>query len=82
MRIRLLAFATASTALGGGDHLVELAAGATLADLVAQLTAAYPALAPLWPRMAVAVAGELVRDTATPLADGVEVALLPPVSGG
>lgn len=82
MKIRLLAFATAATALGGGEHAVELDAGATVADLAARLTATHPALVPLWPRLAIAVGGQLARDPATPLAEGVEVALLPPVSGG
>lgn len=82
MRVRVLAFATAATALGGTEHSLELDAGATVADLAARLLAAHPALVPLWPRLAIAVAGQLARDPATPLTEGTEVALLPPVSGG
>lgn len=81
MRVRLLAFATASDALGTSQTGFELPDGATVADLRAALVRAHPAMAPLWPRLAVAVDGAIVGDQ-TPLRDGAEVALLPPVSGG
>ena len=60
---------------------MELPAGSRVADLRRRLDADHPALGPLWPRLAVAVDGRLGGDDA-PLADGCEVALLPPVSGG
>lgn len=53
----------------------------TLADLKALLIERHPELATLWPRLATAVDGELAQEDG-PLRDGVEVALLPPVSGG
>jgi MoaE-MoaD fusion protein len=81
MRVRLLAFASASDALGTGELELELPEPATVADLRAWLDARYPALAPLWPRLAVAVNGSIARSD-DPLGDGAEVALLPPVSGG
>lgn len=81
MRIRLLAFASAADALGSGGLDLELPEGSRVADLRERLTVGYPGLAPLWPRLAVAVDGELAGAEA-PLADGAEVALLPPVSGG
>jgi molybdopterin synthase catalytic subunit len=81
MRIRLVAFATAADALGTGERELTLAPGSTVADLRRTLEAEYPALAPIWPRLAVAVDGELAA-AGTALADGAEVALLPPVSGG
>ncbi len=81
MRIRVVAFATAAQALGAGSRERELPAGATLGELVADLARAHPALAPLLPRLALAVDGELARPD-RPLDDGCEVALLPPVSGG
>jgi molybdopterin synthase catalytic subunit len=80
MRIRLLAFASAADALGPESWL-ELPAAATVADLKVRLAGEHPAFAALWPRLAVAVDGELAGD-GTPLRDGAEVALLPPVSGG
>jgi MoaE-MoaD fusion protein len=81
MRVRLLAFASASDALGTGELELELPEPARVADLRAWLDARYPALAPLWPRLAVAVNGSIARSD-DPLSEGAEVALLPPVSGG
>jgi molybdopterin synthase catalytic subunit len=81
MRVRLLAFASASDALGRGSLEIELVEGSRLADLRAHLTGLYPALEALWPRLAVAVDGELAGGEAA-LAEDCEVALLPPVSGG
>lgn len=81
MRLRLLAFATAGDALGASETSLELPDGSTVGDLRAALGRSHPAMAPLWPRLAVAVDGALVGDDA-PLRDGAEVALLPPVSGG
>jgi len=81
VRIRLLAFASAADAVGGAEQDVELPDGSTVASLREVLAARHPALLPLLPRLAIAVAGEVARDDAA-LAEGVEVALLPPVSGG
>lgn len=81
MKIRLLAFASAADALGEHDLELELPAGSRVADLKARLDTDYPDLEPLWPRLAVAVDGELVEPDEE-LSDGAEVALLPPVSGG
>lgn len=81
MRIRLLAFASAGDALGATETELELPDGSRVADLRARLERDHPALGPLWPRLAVAVDGR-IADPGEPLAEGVEVALLPPVSGG
>ncbi len=81
MKIRLLAFASASDALGTGETEMELPDGADVARLRAVLEERHPELAPLWGRLAVAVDGEIAGPR-TPLSEGVEVALLPPVSGG
>jgi molybdopterin converting factor small subunit len=81
MRIRVLAFASAGDVLGSPEIEVEVPAGTRVAQLGAVLTERWPALAPHWPRLAVAVDGELARPDA-PLAENSEVALLPPVSGG
>lgn len=81
IRVRVLGFATAGEALGAGEIEVAVPAGSRVADLRRRLDADHPALGPLWPRLAVAVDGELAAAEA-PLADGCEVALLPPVSGG
>lgn len=81
MKIRLLAFASAGDALGTTETELELPDGSRVADLRARLDRDHPALAPLWPRLAVAVDGRIAGQD-EPLAEGVEVALLPPVSGG
>jgi len=81
IRVRVLGFATAGEALGTGEVAVELPEGSRVEDLRRRLDADHPGLAPLWPRLAVAVDGELAA-AATLLTDGCEVALLPPVSGG
>jgi molybdopterin synthase catalytic subunit len=81
MKIRLLAFASAGDALGSGEMDLELPEGSRVADLRARLDREHPALIPLWPRLAVAVDGRIVS-LDEPLAEGSEVALLPPVSGG
>ena len=68
--------------LAGVDRVsVPLPEGATAADLRRRLGAAYPALANLLPRCALAVNEEFAADD-LPLPPGAEVALLPPVSGG
>jgi MoaE-MoaD fusion protein len=81
MKIRLLAFATAADALGTGETELEIPDGSRVADLRQRLDRDHPGLAPLWPRLAIAVDGRIVPPD-TYLEDGVEVALLPPVSGG
>jgi len=81
MKIRLLAFATAADALGTGETDLEIPEGSRISDLRALLDGKHPGLAPLWPRLAVAVDGRIVPSD-TQLEDGNEVALLPPVSGG
>jgi molybdopterin synthase catalytic subunit len=81
MKVRLLPFATVREALGQPSLEIEVPEGSTLADLAGQLMTEHPGLQALWPRLAVAVNGELV-DSQTVLEEGCEVALLPPVSGG
>lgn len=81
MKIRLLAFASASDALGTDELELELPAGSDLDSLKRLLETRAPGLVPLWPRLAIAVDGHVVSPD-HPLAEGVEVALLPPVSGG
>lgn len=81
MRIRLLAFASASDAIGAGELDLDLPDGARVADLRAWLDPRYPGLAPLWGRLAIAVDGAIAKPD-SPLVEGAEVALLPPVSGG
>ena len=81
MRLRLLAFASASDAVGGSEAAIELPAGASVGELRRELAARFPALSPLLARLAIAVDGEVAGDDRA-LSDGLEIALLPPVSGG
>lgn len=81
MKVRVVAFATASDILGREALEITLPDGGRVSDLRRQLAALHPSIEPIWERLAVAVDGELVREDRT-LADGAEVALLPPVSGG
>lgn len=82
IRVRVVAFATAGDIIGRQPLDVELGSPARLEALQQVLEERFPALVPLWPRLAVAVNGSLVGDRASIIEDGAEVALLPPVSGG
>lgn len=81
MTITVLFFAQAREHAGTARSTLELPAGSRVADALARLERAHPALGPLWPHLAVAVDRHLVRGDAA-LEDGAELALLPPVSGG
>lgn len=80
MRIRALFFATYRDLAGAEALDVELPPGATAADLVARLRQR-GGLAALPAEPALAV-NEEHAPLSTGLADGDEVALLPPVAGG
>ena len=80
--VRLLLFAVYRDPAGGRSSIaVEIPAGADVHAALDAARAAAPSLAALPPRPVVAVNREYA-DLATPLTDGDEVALLPPVAGG
>jgi len=81
MQVRLLAFASAAQALGAAACDWQLAEASSVRDLRQQLAVDFPALAPLLPRLAIAVNGVVARPD-VPVREGAEIALLPPVSGG
>ena len=81
MKVRVIAFATASDIVGRTPLEVDLPDGSRLSDLADHLRSRFPNLTALWDRLAVAVDGELRSDDPA-LHEGAEVALLPPVSGG
>lgn len=81
MKVRVIAFASAGDVLGKAPIEIELADDAGTEALGVALIERFPALEARWSRLAVAVEG-VIADGDTPLGDGVEVALLPPVSGG
>lgn len=80
MRVTLLAFGMLRELLGRTAPL-DLPAGSTVEDLLERCRALTPEKDGLWSSVAVAVNQEYVR-AGHRLAEGDEVALLPPVSGG
>ena len=79
MRLRVLFFGVLRDVMGVPERSVELAAGATVGEVVEICRSG--AEGGVWGSLAVAVNQEYVgRDRV--LAEGDEVALLPPVSGG
>ena len=81
MKVSLLLFASLRDALGERSLSVDVAEGATVADLKQQLGAAYPKIEPMLETVVCAIDDDYVR-VETVLRDGAEVALIPPVSGG
>jgi molybdopterin converting factor small subunit len=67
--------------VGQPEASFEIAPGSHTPALVDALQTAYPQLERLLPRCALAVNGQYVEGP-QPLADGCEVAVLPPMSGG
>jgi len=81
VNVEVLYFAVVRERAGRETETFALAAGATVADLLVLLAQRHPALAGLERRIQVAVNRQIVPPTSA-LADGDEVALIPPVSGG
>jgi molybdopterin converting factor subunit 1 len=77
MRVRILYFGVLKDAFGRENGEVELAEGATVADMLRVLRGQEG----FWDSIAVAVNREYAR-AGDVLKEGDEVALLPPVSGG
>ncbi len=81
MRVTVLYFAVFRERLGTDVEQLELADGAALSALVATLEERHPAVRTLRGRYRIAVNQDMV-DGPVVLADGDEVALIPPVAGG
>src|SRR5262245_4385602 len=81
MRVRVLYFAVLRERLRSDGESVELAEGATVGALLDELAARHAAVAGLRRHLQVARNRETARGDAL-LADGDEVALIPPVAGG
>lgn len=81
MQVRTLFFASFRDAIGASEAIVELDDGSSVSDLLDHLLSEHSALAPVRNTVAVAVNQEYAALDA-PLADGDEVALIPPVAGG
>jgi molybdopterin synthase catalytic subunit len=81
MRIRALYFAVFREQIGRDDETIELAAGARVRDAIAALAARHAPIDRLRGRFRIAVNQEFTGDDRA-LADGDEIALIPPVAGG
>lgn len=81
MRVTVRLFARLRDIAGSGDLVREAPAGATVADVWRALVKEFPDMARYESSMSSAVNADYARMSA-PIADGDEVAFLPPVSGG
>lgn len=81
LRVNVLYFAVARERAGISREELELPGPADVAAVRAAVAARHPALGAVLDRCRVAVAGEFAAD-ADPVADGAEVAVIPPVAGG
>jgi molybdopterin converting factor subunit 1 len=81
LRIRVRLFAMQREAAGTRELRLEVPLGSTVDDAWAAVVEAVPALAPGRRSLRFAVNGDYA-DTDRPLADGDEIACIPPVSGG
>ena len=81
MQINVKLFAAARQYCGCADVTVELGDGATVRDLRASLANDYPALDAILPASMIAINHDYAADDRN-IDAGVEVALMPPVSGG
>ncbi len=81
MKVTVLLFASLREAAGMPMVEVDIADGATAAELIASLRASHPGLATHLPYVKVAVNREFAAAEMA-LHDGDEVALIPPVGGG
>lgn len=81
MKISVLYFAVFRERLARDEEALELPPGATVADAIAVLAGRHAAIAALRGKFRVAVNQDFSDDD-RPLADGDELALIPPVAGG
>ena len=80
MRLRVLFFGVLRDRFGSEEQLQQFP-GCSVAEILRYYRVIAPELGELWSSVAVAV-NQQYASGPTPLADGDEVALLPPVSGG
>lgn len=82
MKIKVLYFASLKVAIGGvSSEWLELPEGATVGDVVREATRLHPEVQGFSGSLLTAH-NQQWAPMETPLADGDEVALMPPVSGG
>src|SRR3954453_21790318 len=81
MQVEVLYFAMLRERVGRERESLDLRAGADVAAARAAVVALHPELAPLLPRVQAAV-NRVMADDGKALADGDELAFIPPVAGG
>lgn len=81
MRVDILLFASLQDRAGSDTVSVELDDSATVADLIEQVSQQFPDLRERLGQVRVAVDQEF-RPLDYPVTEDVEIALIPPVSGG
>jgi len=81
MKIKLLLFASARDCIGQAELMLDLPDGATVGNLRQRLVELYPRTKDLLAICAVSV-NQNYANNETQLASGLEVAIIPPVSGG
>ncbi len=81
MRVTVQCFARLRELAGRSEWTCEVPDSATIADVWTALTAAFPSAAIMSRAVTCARNAEFAA-MATPVADGDEIAFLPPVSGG
>ncbi len=79
--VTVLYFASLSDVMGGSEQTLQLPEGSSVNDLIEALELRAPKLRDFQRRFRVAQDQEFVSND-TPLRDGAELALIPPVSGG
>ncbi|MCH9667428.1 MAG: MoaD/ThiS family protein [Actinomycetia bacterium] len=82
MRVTVRYFAAARAAAGTDAAVIDLPAGATLANLVDELQSHCAGLEQVLARCSYLCDGIAVRDREMPLGEGQTIDVLPPFSGG
>jgi molybdopterin synthase catalytic subunit len=81
VQVNLLFFASLKDIVGARQLQLDVPSGATVADLLDRLESSYPKLKPYRSIVLTSVNEEYV-ELGSPISDGDEVAIFPPVSGG
>jgi molybdopterin synthase catalytic subunit len=81
MKVNITLFAGLRDVIGAGKLTLDLADGATVAQLRDRLSRDYPNVTPYLPTLVFAVEDDYVEEN-HPLREGIDIALIPPVSGG
>jgi molybdopterin converting factor subunit 1 len=81
MKLRVLFFSVLRDITGTDEITLEVPAGSTMGDLLAQIESRWPKLRDWQNSLLLALDQTYVKRT-EPLHDGAEVAIMPPVQGG